>query len=74
MSEDLPLGPNDSPYRVLCSGHFKQFVPVTKRPTKGRRYATIEKIKPASKEELKKITKNDFWSASRIDKNVGTSA
>ena len=27
---------------------------------KGRRYATIEEIKAASKEELNKITKNDF--------------
>ena len=27
---------------------------------KGQRYATIEEIKTASKEELKKITKNDF--------------
>jgi len=27
---------------------------------KGRRYATIEEIKTASKEELNKITKNDF--------------
>ncbi|EGI59805.1 FLJ37770-like protein, partial [Acromyrmex echinatior] len=31
-----------------------------KRPMKGRRYATIEEIKTASKEELNKITKNDF--------------
>ena len=31
-----------------------------KRPMKGRRYATIEEIKAASKEELNKITKNDF--------------
>ncbi|KAG5341362.1 GVQW3 protein, partial [Acromyrmex heyeri] len=30
-----------------------------KRPMKGRRYATIEEIKTASK-ELNKITKNDF--------------
>ena len=28
---------------------------------KGRRYATIDEIKTASKEELNKITKNDFW-------------
>ena len=27
---------------------------------KGRRYATIEEIKTASKEELNKVAKNDF--------------
>ena len=31
-----------------------------KRPMKGRRYAMIEEIKAASKEELNKITKKDF--------------
>ncbi|UYV77233.1 hypothetical protein LAZ67_15000198 [Cordylochernes scorpioides] len=30
------------------------------RPMKGRRYATLDDIKTASKEELKKILKNDF--------------
>ncbi|KAG5348098.1 MOS1T transposase, partial [Acromyrmex charruanus] len=34
--------------------------PELKRPMKGLRYATIEEIKTASKEELNKITKNDF--------------
>ena len=34
--------------------------PKLKRPIKGRRYDTIEEIKAASKEELNKITKNDF--------------
>ncbi|XP_011066332.1 PREDICTED: uncharacterized protein LOC105153281 [Acromyrmex echinatior] len=34
--------------------------PKLKRPMKGRCYATIEEIKTASKEELNKITKNDF--------------
>ena len=34
--------------------------PKLKRPMKGRRYATIEEIKTASKEELNKITKNYF--------------
>ncbi|UYV78553.1 hypothetical protein LAZ67_16001984 [Cordylochernes scorpioides] len=34
--------------------------PKLKRPMKGRRYATLDKIKTASKEELKKILKNDF--------------
>ncbi|UYV71809.1 hypothetical protein LAZ67_9000495 [Cordylochernes scorpioides] len=31
-----------------------------KRPMKGRRYATLDEIKTASKEEVKKILKNDF--------------
>ncbi|UYV81288.1 hypothetical protein LAZ67_20000663 [Cordylochernes scorpioides] len=30
------------------------------RPMKGRRYATLDEIKTASKEELKNIFKNDF--------------
>ncbi|UYV70483.1 hypothetical protein LAZ67_7003251 [Cordylochernes scorpioides] len=34
--------------------------PKLKRPMKGRRYATLDEIKRASKEELKKILKNDF--------------
>ncbi|UYV85140.1 hypothetical protein LAZ67_X004709 [Cordylochernes scorpioides] len=34
--------------------------PNLKRPIKGRRYATLDEIKTASKEELKKILKNDF--------------
>ena len=34
--------------------------PKLKRPKKGRRYATIEELNTASKEELNKITKNDF--------------
>ncbi|UYV81685.1 hypothetical protein LAZ67_20001964 [Cordylochernes scorpioides] len=34
--------------------------PKLKRPIKGRRYATLDEIKTASKEELKKILKNDF--------------
>ncbi|UYV73503.1 hypothetical protein LAZ67_10003842 [Cordylochernes scorpioides] len=34
--------------------------PKLKRPMKGRRYATPDEIKTASKEELKKILKNDF--------------
>ncbi|UYV81744.1 hypothetical protein LAZ67_20002183, partial [Cordylochernes scorpioides] len=34
--------------------------PKLKRPMKGRRYATLDEIKTASKEELKKIFKNDF--------------
>ena len=34
--------------------------PKLKRPMKGRRYATIEEIKTASKEELNKITINEF--------------
>ncbi|UYV62471.1 hypothetical protein LAZ67_2000722 [Cordylochernes scorpioides] len=35
--------------------------PKLKRPMKGRRYATLDEIKTASKEELKKIIKNDFF-------------
>ncbi|UYV77797.1 hypothetical protein LAZ67_15002329 [Cordylochernes scorpioides] len=34
--------------------------PKLKRPMKGRRYATLDEIKTASKEELKKILKNYF--------------
>ncbi|UYV65463.1 hypothetical protein LAZ67_3004436 [Cordylochernes scorpioides] len=34
--------------------------PKLKRPMKGRRYATLDEIKTASKEELKKIFKKDF--------------
>ncbi|UYV79212.1 hypothetical protein LAZ67_17001536 [Cordylochernes scorpioides] len=34
--------------------------PKLKRPMKGRRYATLDEIKTASKEELKKIFKNYF--------------
>ncbi|UYV81521.1 hypothetical protein LAZ67_20001423 [Cordylochernes scorpioides] len=34
--------------------------PKLKRPMKGRRYATLDEMKTASKEELKKIFKNDF--------------
>ncbi|UYV65187.1 hypothetical protein LAZ67_3003503 [Cordylochernes scorpioides] len=34
--------------------------PKLKRSMKGRRYATLDEIKTASKEELKKILKNDF--------------
>ncbi|KAG5332407.1 SETMR methyltransferase, partial [Acromyrmex charruanus] len=43
-----------------------------KRPMKGRRYATIEEIKTASKEELNKITKNDFLvtDALRIERKL----
>ncbi|UYV79119.1 hypothetical protein LAZ67_17001163 [Cordylochernes scorpioides] len=34
--------------------------PKLKRPMKGRRYATLDEIETASKEELNKIKKNDF--------------
>ncbi|UYV60846.1 hypothetical protein LAZ67_1002586, partial [Cordylochernes scorpioides] len=36
-----------------------------KRPMKRRRYATLDEIKMASKEELKKIFKNDFFEVLR---------
>ena len=49
--------PPYSPDLALCD--FFLF-PKLKRPMKGRRYATIEEIKTASKEELNKITKNNF--------------
>ncbi|UYV76656.1 hypothetical protein LAZ67_14001618 [Cordylochernes scorpioides] len=39
--------------------------PRLKRPMKGRRYATLDEIKTASKEELKKILKNDFFEVLR---------
>ncbi|VEN52316.1 unnamed protein product [Callosobruchus maculatus] len=35
--------------------------PKLKRPVKGRRYATIEELKTASKEDLNKIRKTDFF-------------
>ncbi|KAG5344387.1 SETMR methyltransferase, partial [Acromyrmex heyeri] len=41
-----------------------------KRPMKGRRYATIEEIKTASKEELNKITKNDFLKLRGLEKTL----
>ena len=49
--------PPYSPDLVSCD--FFLF-PKLKRPMKGRRYTTIKEIKSASKEELNKITKNDF--------------
>ncbi|UYV73075.1 hypothetical protein LAZ67_10001747 [Cordylochernes scorpioides] len=49
--------PPYSPYLTPCD--FFLF-PKLKRPMKGRRYATLDEIKTASKEELKKIFKNDF--------------
>ncbi|KAG5317259.1 MOS1T transposase, partial [Pseudoatta argentina] len=52
MMPQLPYSPD------LASCDFFLF-PKLKRPMKGR-YATIEEIKTASKEELNKITKNDF--------------
>ena len=49
--------PTYSPDLAACD--FFLF-PKLKRPMKGRRYTTIEGIKTTSKEELNKITKNDF--------------
>ncbi|UYV84904.1 hypothetical protein LAZ67_X003942 [Cordylochernes scorpioides] len=43
--------------------------PKLKRPMKGRRYATLDEIKTASKEELKKILKNDFLKCFEDGKN-----
>ena len=53
----MMLQPPYSPDLAPCD--FFLF-PKLKRPMKGRRYPTIEEIKAASKEELNKITKNDF--------------
>ncbi|UYV80619.1 hypothetical protein LAZ67_19001039 [Cordylochernes scorpioides] len=44
--------------------------PKLKRPMKGRRYATLDEIKTASKEELKKIFKNDFLKCFEDWKNL----
>ncbi|UYV84344.1 hypothetical protein LAZ67_X001901, partial [Cordylochernes scorpioides] len=49
--------PTYSPDLAFCD--FFLF-PKLKRPMKGRRYATLDEIKTASKEGLKKILKNDF--------------
>ncbi|UYV65632.1 hypothetical protein LAZ67_3004911 [Cordylochernes scorpioides] len=46
--------------------------PKLKRPMKGRCYATLDEIKTASKEELKKILKNDFLKYFEDWKTVGT--
>ncbi|UYV63097.1 hypothetical protein LAZ67_2003127 [Cordylochernes scorpioides] len=46
--------------------------PKLKRPMKGRSYATLDEIKTASKEELKKILKNDFLKCFEDWKTVGT--
>ncbi|UYV65275.1 hypothetical protein LAZ67_3003775, partial [Cordylochernes scorpioides] len=43
--------------------------PKLKRPMKGRRYATLDEIKTASKEEPKKIFKNDFLKCFEDRKN-----
>ncbi|UYV63726.1 hypothetical protein LAZ67_2005445, partial [Cordylochernes scorpioides] len=43
--------------------------PKLKRPMTGRRYATLDEIKTASKEELKKILKNDFLKCFEDRKN-----
>ncbi|UYV63933.1 hypothetical protein LAZ67_2006053 [Cordylochernes scorpioides] len=53
----MMLQPPYSPDLAPCN--FFLF-PKLKRPMKGRRYATLDEIKTASKEELKKILKNDF--------------
>ncbi|EGI59647.1 FLJ37770-like protein, partial [Acromyrmex echinatior] len=57
IAKELLDSPSYSPDLAPCD--FFLF-PKLKRPMKGRRYATIEEIKTASKEELNKITKNDF--------------
>ncbi|UYV79141.1 hypothetical protein LAZ67_17001224 [Cordylochernes scorpioides] len=67
----MMLQPPYSPDLAPCD--FFLF-PKLKRPMKGRRYATLDEIKTASKEELKKILKNDFFEVlRRLEKTVGTS-
>ena len=51
--------PQPSYYPDLAPCDFFLF-PKLKRPIKEQRYAMIEEINAASKEELTKITKNDF--------------
>ncbi|UYV84478.1 hypothetical protein LAZ67_X002338 [Cordylochernes scorpioides] len=53
MMPQPPYSPELAPCNFLL-------FPKLKRPMKGRRYATLDEIKTASKEELKKILKNDF--------------
>ncbi|UYV72461.1 hypothetical protein LAZ67_9003248 [Cordylochernes scorpioides] len=53
MMPQPPYSPDLAPCDFLL-------FPKLKRPMKGRRYATLDEIKKASKEELKKILKNDF--------------
>ena len=53
MMPQPPYSPDLAPCDFLL-------FPKLKRNMKGRRYATIDEIKAASKEELNKITKNDF--------------
>ncbi|UYV77810.1 hypothetical protein LAZ67_15002383 [Cordylochernes scorpioides] len=48
------------PYSPDLAPCYFFLFPKLKRPMKGRRYATLDEIKTASKEELKKIFKNDF--------------
>ncbi|UYV72446.1 hypothetical protein LAZ67_9003181 [Cordylochernes scorpioides] len=48
------------PYSPDLAPCYFFLFPKLKRPMKGRRYATLDEIKTASKEELKKILKNDF--------------
>ena len=48
-----PSYSSDLPFRDVL-------FPKPKRPMKGRRYVTIQEIKTSSKEQLNKITKNDF--------------
>ncbi|UYV60468.1 PHKG1 [Cordylochernes scorpioides] len=58
----MMLQPPYSPDLAPCD--FFLF-PKLKRPMKGRSYARLDKIKTASKEELKKIFKNDFFEVLR---------
>ncbi|UYV68154.1 hypothetical protein LAZ67_5003213 [Cordylochernes scorpioides] len=53
MNTQPPYSPDLAPCDLFL-------FPKLKKPMKGRRYATLDEIKTASKEELKKILKNDF--------------
>ncbi|UYV80564.1 hypothetical protein LAZ67_19000694 [Cordylochernes scorpioides] len=53
MMPQPPYSPDLAPFDFFL-------FPKLKRPMKGRRFATLDEIKTASKEELKKISKNDF--------------
>lgn len=53
MMPQPPYSPDLAPCDIFL-------FPKLKRPMKGRRYATLDEIKTASKEELNKIEKNDI--------------
>ncbi|UYV78687.1 hypothetical protein LAZ67_16002391, partial [Cordylochernes scorpioides] len=62
MMPQPPYSPDLAPCGIFL-------FPKLKRPMKGRRYATLDEIRTASKEELKKIFKNDFLKCFKDWKN-----